>query len=62
MSLLVHFGTVLQTVLFRNKFKFIYYFVLQNFYKEFLCTQAHNTVNISFLSEFIMYTQLFAVV
>ena len=56
MGLLVHFWTVLQTVLFKNKFKFIYYFVPQNFYEEFLCMQVHNTVNISFLSEFIMCT------
>ena len=54
MGLLVYFWTVLQTVLFRKKFKFIYYFVLQNFYEEFLCMQAHNAVNISFLSGFIM--------
>ena len=53
MSLLIHFWTVLQTVLFKNKFKLIYYFVLQNFYEEFLCTHAHNAVKISFLSEFI---------
>ena len=55
MGLLVLFRTVLQTVLFQNKFKLIYYFALQNFYKEFLCMHAHNTVNISFLSEFIRY-------
>ena len=58
MGLLVHFWTVLQTVLFKNKFKLIYYFVLQNFYKEFLCMHAHNTVNISFLSEFIICSHM----
>ena len=59
MGLSVNFWAVFQTVLFRDKFKLIYYFVLQNFYEEFLCMHAHNAVNISFLSEFIRYTQLF---
>ena len=40
MHLLVHFWIVFQTVLFRDKFKLIYYFVLQIFYEN-CCAHMH---------------------